>query len=84
MRAETLSFRPISDNEYDNSIYSIAIASYSSNTMPGVMVSCSINHASVTMHNVSADDLRKLAFMFGTMAEDMERVKEEQQNTAKQ
>jgi hypothetical protein len=37
------------------------------------MIQLWIENANITMHEVSADDLRKIAFLFGSMAEHMER-----------
>ncbi|MFO0190303.1 MAG: hypothetical protein ACK54F_03535 [Planctomycetia bacterium] len=85
MEMQTHTFRPIVDgNAFDLTRYRVSIHQYSKDIVPGVMLSFGIPGADITMHSVSVDDLRKLAFMFGAMAEDMERVKEEQQNTTKQ
>lgn len=71
MNAQNHVFTPIGGSP-TGQLYRIAVSPYSTSALNGCMVNIDIGAASITLHEVGADDLRKLAFMLTAMAEALE------------
>lgn len=75
MKSQSIQFRPIKFDNPMNSPYHISVSDYSTESM-GHCIAVYRDGASIHLHTVSLDDLRKVAFLISSYVEDVERSKE--------